>query len=356
MANLQQIRIGGRTLGDGQPCFIVAEISCNHQQKKSVALRLIEEAKKAGADAVKFQTYTPDTLTLDVSREPEEIRRNFAIKGGTLWDGRTLHDLYGEAYTPWDWFGELQQKARALGLEFFSSPFDESAVDLLEKLKVPAYKIASFEINHIPLIRYAASKKKPMILSTGVADEGLIARAIQAIRNEGNDQILLLKCTSAYPALVSEANLRTIPDMRKRFGVEVGLSDHTTSALAPAIAVSLGARLVEKHFTLEKKGPDATFSLTPEEFGEMVRNIRECESAMGQVSYAPTEGAGHHRFLMRSIFVKAPIKKGEKFSKENLQVVRPGMGMDPGKWDEVLGKKAARTLRKGEPLKDDMVA
>lgn len=358
---MNTITIGKKLVGNGQPAFIIAEISCNHLQKKYAALRMISEAKKAGADAVKFQTYTPDTITLDSNK------KYFWING-TIWKGQRLYDLYKEAYTPWEWFPEIADRAKSEGLEFFSSPFDETAVDLLEKLRVPAYKIASFEINHIPLIKYVASMGKPVIFSTGVSTSQDIALALSTIRGEGNRDIVIMKCTSSYPAPLNEANLRTIPDFERKYGVLGGLSDHTISLKVPAYAVALGAKVIEKHFTLEKKGPDAKFSINPAEFAEMVGNIRnyeqmepgklqmmlrkskEFQTAAGKPTYTITKKVKEHRFLMRSIFVSKDVEKGERFTEENIKVVRPANGLQPKYYGQVLGKKAAKDIEEGMPL------
>jgi len=347
---MKAISIGGRKVGDGQPCLIIAEISCNHLQKKEYALKLIEEAKGAGADAVKFQTYTPDTMTMDSDNE------YFRIKG-TIWEGRTLYDLYKEAYTPWDWFPELKDRAKQEGLVFFSTPFDETAVDFLEKLGVPAYKIASFEINHIPLLKYVASKGKPVIFSTGVATLGDIELALNTIRAQKNEQAIMLKCTSAYPAPLNEVNLRTMVDMRQRFDTLVGLSDHSMSTIVPADAVALGACVVEKHFILRRSdgGPDAEFSLEPKEFREMAKAIRDTEQALGKVSYESSSKVSEHKPIMRSIFVVKDIRKGERFTKENIRVIRPGYGMHPKHYEEVLGKTAKKDIKRGTPLETGMV-
>jgi len=347
---IDKIKIGNKWVGKGNPCMVVAEISCNHVQKKEYALKLIEEAKSAGADAVKFQTYTPDTITLNCDND------YFKIKG-TVWAGRTLYDLYSEAYTPWDWFPELRDKAKEEGVVFFSSPFDETAVDFLEELGVPAYKIASFEINHIPLIRYVAKKKKPVILSTGVATQEDIELALKTIRSEGNEQIILLKCTSAYPAPTDELNLASIPELEKNFGVISGLSDHTSGLLAPSVSVALGAKIIEKHLILDRKmgGPDVGFSIEPKEFKQMVDIVRETESALGDRTLTLTKGAKEHKFAMRSIFVSEDISKGEQFSAKNLRVVRPGNGLHPKHYSEILGKKSRKDLKKGTPLQGNMV-
>jgi len=347
-----EIQIGDRLVGGDKPCFMVAEISCNHLQKKDYALKLIEEAKKAGADAVKFQTFTPDTITLDSNND------YFRIKGGTLWDGKTLYELYKEAYTPWDWFPELKAKAEEENLIFFSSPFDESAVDFLEKLNVPAYKIASFEINHIPLIKKVAKTKKPIILSTGVATLDDIDLALKTIRENGNNEIAILKCTSAYPAPIEEMNLKTIKDMEERFGAVIGLSDHSLGIIAPVVAVSLGAKIIEKHFMLNKKlgGLDAAFSLEPKEFKKMVDAVRDAEKAMGKVTYELTDKAMAQSVFKRSIFASKDIKKGEKFTKENIKIVRPGYGLEPKYYSGLLGRRAKRDIKKGEPITKDQLA
>lgn len=346
-----EIKIGDRAIGDGHPVFIVAEISCNHLQKKEFALKLIEEAKKAGADAIKFQTYTPDTLTMNVDNEYFRLKK-------TIWKGRTLYDLYEEAYTPWDWFDDLKEKADKEGLIFFSSPFDESAVNLLEKLKVPCYKVASFEINHIPLLKYIASKNKPVIISMGVAASEDIELALKTLRQNGAKDIILLKCTSSYPALLKEANLKTIQDMSKKFGVIAGLSDHTSGIVAPVVSVAFGAKVIEKHFILDRRGggPDAPFSLEPEEFKEMVKRVREAEDAIGKVDYNVTASAKEHKFLMRSIFVTENMKRGDVFTKQNIRIIRPGHGLHPKHYENVLGLHACKDILKGTPLEWNLIA
>lgn len=347
---VDRIKIGNRWVGEGEPCFIVAEISANHLQKKDYALKLIEKAKAAKADAVKFQTYTPDTMTLDVDNEYFEIK-------GTLWEGKTLYDLYKEAYTPWDWFTELKDKASEEGMVFLSTPFDNSSVDLLEKINVPAYKIASFEINDIPLLKYVASKGKPVIFSTGVAVMDDIEMALDTLRKGGISEIAVLKCTSAYPAPLSEINLRTLPDIKKKFDVVAGLSDHSAGIIVPVTAVSLGASIIEKHVTLDRKmgGPDALFSLEPEEFKDMVKAVRGAEEALGEVKYDLTEKAKEHRIFMRSVFAAEDIAEGEKFTKKNIRVVRPGNGLHPRHYEELLGKKAKKKIVKGTPIEWDLV-
>lgn len=350
----QEIKIGNTIIGEGHPCMIVAEISCNHLQDKKIALKLIEEAKKAGADAVKFQAYTPETMTLNPDKLQGDEKKHFTIKG-SIWDGMSFYNLYQEAYTPWDWFKKLKKKAEELCLFFLITPFDESSVDYLEKLGVSAYKIASFEINHIPLIRKIAKTNKPVIFSTGVAELEDIQLALDTLTKNGNNQIIILKCTSSYPAPIEDANLTIIGDMKNRFKTLIGLSDHTISVTIPAYAVALGACMVEKHFTLEKKGPDAEFSFLPDEFSEMVKNIRECESAVGKVNYELSTKVKEHRAFMRSIFASEDIKSGELFTEHNIQIIRPGMGMHPKYYESIIGKKAIRDIKIGEPLKHKMV-
>jgi len=336
-------------VGEGKPALIVAEISCNHLQKKDVALKLISEAKVAGADAVKFQNYTPDTMTLDVDNQ------YFRIKG-TAWGGRTLYNLYQEAYTPQEWFPELKDRTEQEGMVFFSTPFDISAVDFLEKLGIHTYKISSFEINDIPLLERVAKTKKPVIFSTGLATMPDIELALDTIRRQGNNNIIILKCTSAYPAPVSEMDLLTIPEIRKKFGVLAGLSDHSLSIIPPVVSVALGACIIEKHFIMEpKSGPDAGFSLNPVEFKEMVTAVRDAEASLGEPGFKLGENAKEHRFFMRSIFVAEDIKKGEKFTEKNVRIVRPGNGLHPKYYESIIGKKAKTDLKKGTPLGKEMV-
>ena len=345
------IKIKDRKIGKGQPSFIIAELSANHNHDIEVAKATIRAAKKAGADAIKFQTYTPDTLTIDCDNE------YFQIDQGTLWDGRTLYDLYKEAYTPWEWHKELFELAEQEGLICFSSPFDKTAVDFLENLNVPAYKIASFEIQDIPLIKYVASKGKPVIMSTGIASIEDIQLAVDTCRGVGNNQIILLKCTSAYPASIDEANLSTIQDLSSRFSVDSGLSDHTMGTTLPMIAVSLGACMIEKHFILDKNvgGPDADFSLTPDEFKELVDSVRLAESALGKVSYELSEKVKRNRKFARSLFVVEDIKAGDIISEKNVRSVRPGYGMHPKHYEEILGKVVKEDVKRGTPLSFDLV-
>ncbi len=340
------IRIGDRKIGEGEPVFIVAELSANHLQNLDLALKTIEAIKESGADAVKLQTYTPDTITLNVRNE------YFMIKEGTLWDGQYLYDLYKKAYTPWEWHEKLFSFARDLGLLCFSSPFDKSAVDFLEELGTPAYKVASFEITDIPLIEYIASKGKPVIISTGIATLSDIEEAINACKRAGNSQIVLLKCVSEYPTPYEEANLRTIPNMRETFGVLVGLSDHTLGISVPIAAVALGAVMVEKHFILDRSlgGPDSAFSLEPAEFKAMVKAIRQVEKALGKVSYELTEKQKEMRKFSRSLFVVKDMKAGEVFTEEKVRSIRPSYGMHPKYLKDILGRRAKVDIPAGTPL------
>lgn len=323
--------------------FIIAEISANHNNDKELTLRTIDAIAETGADAVKIQTYTADSLTLEANTE------YFGPRKDGLWKGRTLYDLYSEGSLPYDWQPELKAYAEAKGLVFFSSPFDLAAVDFLEEMNVPMYKIASPEINDIPLIEYVAQKQKPIIISTGMAAEEDIQLALDTCRNVGNHHITLLKCTSEYPATADMANLLTIPDMKSRFGVEVGLSDHTMGSTVPVAAVALGARVIEKHFILDRSlgGPDAGFSMEPKEFKEMVSAARDAYAALGSVRYELTERNKNRR---RSLFIAEDIKAGETLTAQNIRSVRPGFGLHPKYFYEVLGKKANQDIEKGTPL------
>ena len=345
------MKIGNRLIGGDNPCFIIAELSANHNGDLDVAIETIRAAKKTGADAIKLQTYTPDTLTIDCDN------KHFKIEGGTLWDGKTLYELYGEAYTPWVWHKKLFEVAEEEGLICFSSPFDFTAVDFLEELNVPAYKIASFEIQDIPLIEYAASKGKPIIMSTGIAEEADIQLAVDTCRKAGNNDIILLKCTSSYPAPLELANLRTIPDLKSRFGVEVGFSDHTYGSLAPTVATSLGAAVIEKHFILDKSigGPDADFSLDVEEFTDLVNKVRDTEKLLGKVSYEISEKVKNNRKFARSLFVVEDVQRGDTITEENVRSIRPGYGLHPKYYKEILGKKFTRNINKGEPLSLEII-
>lgn len=348
---MYKVKIEDKLISDVQSVFIVAELSANHNHDISIAKETICAMKESGADAVKLQTYTPDTITIDCKND------YFKINQGTLWDGRYFYDLYKEAFTPWEWHLELKELAEKLGLVFFSTPFDKTAVDFLEELNVPIYKVASFEITDIPLIEYIASKGKPIIISTGIATIEDIELAVETCKKNGCEEITLLKCTSAYPAPLEEANLLTIPDMKNRFNVEVGLSDHTLGISAPVAAVSLGAKVIEKHFILDKKlgGPDAAFSLEPEEFKAMVKAIREVEKALGTVTYELTEKQKKGREFCRSLFAVEDIKKGEVFSEKNVRSIRPGYGLHPKYYKEIIGKKANRDIPRGTPISWDII-
>ena len=343
---MMKVQIDSRIIDKNSPVFIVAELSANHNQDFELAANTIKAMKAAGADAVKVQTYTPDTITIDCDN------KYFTINRGTIWDGKTYYELYKEAYTPWEWQPDLKRIAEEQGLIFFSTPFDKSSVDFLENMSVPCYKIASFEITDIPLIEYIASKGKPVIISTGIAVLDDIKEALNACKKVGNNRIILLKCTSAYPAPYKEINLRTIPDMAKKFNCMVGLSDHTLGISVPIAAISLGARIVEKHFILDRKlgGPDSKFSAEPEEFKKMVSSIREVEESLGTVNYKLTESMKKSRGAARSLFVTEDIKRDETFTENNIRSIRPGNGLHPKFLKNILGRKAKEDLEKGTPL------
>lgn len=326
--------------------YIIAELSANHGGGIAIAKETIKAAKEIGANAIKLQTYTADTLTLNSDHE------DFIIKGGTLWDDKKLYELYQEAYLPWEWHKELFHYAREIGIDIFSSPFDKSAVDFLEQFNPSAYKIASFEITDYELIRYTASKGRPIIISTGIASIDEIQDAVDICRSEGNKEIVLLKCTSSYPAPLEEANLLTIPNLAQTFGVIAGFSDHTLGATAPIVASTLGARVIEKHFILDKSigGADADFSLDKEEFKAMITAVRNSEKLLGKVDYSMTEKKKKSRQFSRSLYVAKNIKKGEIFTEENIRSVRPGYGMHPKYLNAVLGQVADRDYKFGESL------
>lgn len=326
--------------------FIIAELSANHGHDIEIAKKTILAAKNSGADAIKIQTYTADTLTIDCDND------YFRINGGTIWDGQNLYKLYQEAYTPWAWQKELREYAESIGLIFFSTPFDKSSVDFLEDLEVPLYKIASFEITDIPLIEYVASKNKPMIISTGIATLEEIQEAVEACRRMGNDDITLLKCTSEYPSKIEDANLRTMVNMKDTFGVEVGVSDHTLGSLIPVVATALGARVIEKHFILDRKigGPDATFSMEPSDFKEMVEAVRAAEASLGKVDYSLTEKKKKSRKFARSLFAVKDIAEGELFTEENVKSIRPGNGLAPKYYKNIVGTQSRRDIKRGEPI------
>jgi pseudaminic acid synthase len=331
--------------------FIIAELSANHNGDIKVALDSIRAAKKMGADAVKIQTYTADTLTIDCKND------YFKINHGTAWDGEYLYDLYKRAFTPWEWHAEIFRVANEEGIICFSSPFDRTAVDLLEELKSPIYKIASFEIQDIPLIEYAASKGKPIILSTGIAEIEDIQLAIETCRKVGNNDITILKCTSAYPADPHDSNLLTIPDIKKRFAVKVGISDHTMGIEGPVVATSLGATVIEKHFILDKSigGPDAHFSLDEKEFAEMVKAVRKAECMLGKVNYEMTDKKKKSKQFSRSLFIVKSVKAGERITNKNVRSIRPGFGIHPKYLSEIIGKKFNNDFQKGTPMSLDHI-
>ena len=326
--------------------YIIAELSANHGGKIEIAKETIKAAYEAGANAIKLQTYRADTLTLDSTKE------DFIIKGGTLWDGKKLYDLYHEAFLPWEWHKELFSYAREIGIDIFSSPFDKTAVDFLEQFDPPAYKIASFEITDYELVRYTASRGKPIIISTGIATQEEIKDVVAICKEVGNEEIILLKCTSAYPAPLEEANLIMIEDLAKRYGVVTGFSDHTLGITAPIAAVALGAKVIEKHFILDKSigGPDADFSLDKHEFAQMVKAVRDTEKLLGKVDYSMSEKKQKSRQFARSLYVSKDIKKGEILTEENVRSVRPGYGLHPKYLKEILGKCASEDIAFATPL------
>lgn len=345
------MQIGKHEISRDSRAFIIAELSANHNGSLETAIETVRAAKRAGADAIKLQTYTADTITIDSRKE------DFIIKG-TIWEGRNLHDLYSEAYTPWEWHERLMEVAKEEGLECFSSPFDPTAVEFLEGLNVPAYKVASFEITDIPLIELIASKGKPVIISTGIATEEDIDWALEACHRMGNTEIALLKCTSSYPAPIEEANLVMIRDFAERYGVIVGLSDHTLGATAPVVSVCMGAKIIEKHFILDRSigGPDASFSMNEVEFTDMVNAVREAEKALGVVDYRLTEKQQKGKDFSRSLYAVADVEEGEVFTEKNIRSIRPGYGMHPRFYREILGKKAKHRMEGGDRLSlDDVV-
>ena len=331
--------------------YVIAEMSANHGQSFTQAVKILEAAKQSGADAIKLQTYTPDTLTIDSDKE------FFNVRGGNLWDGRRLYDLYREAYTPWEWQPKLKKIAGGLGLDLFSTPFDDTAVIFLEEMEVPAHKIASFEMVDLPLIRRIARTGKAAIMSTGMATLSEIDEAVRAFQEAGGKQLALLKCTSAYPASPKDMNLLTIPHLSEAFNLPVGLSDHTVGIAVPVAAVALGACIVEKHFALSRQipGPDSAFSLEPQEFKEMVEAIRTAEKALGKVHYGVSQNETASRAFRRSLFVVADIKPGEIFTASNIRSIRPGYGLHTRHFEEILGRSAVRNIERGTPLSWEMV-
>lgn len=347
----KEFKIGTHLISETSPVFIVAELSANHNQDYQRAVEILHAAKEAGADAVKLQTYTADTITIDCD-DP-----CFQIKEGTIWDGTTLYKLYQQAYTPWEWQPKLKEEANKLGLECFSSPFDLTSVDFLQKLDMPAYKIASYEINDIPMIRKIAKLHKPMIFATGVAYPEDIERALSVCREEGNDEIILLKCVSAYPTPYEDVHLNMIPTLAKTYDCLVGISDHTMGGIVSAGSVALGVKMVEKHFTLRRAdgGPDSAFSMEPEEFAQMVKDIRIMEKALGDSEYRLTPVQELEHGGSRSLFVVKDIAPGEALTPENIRSIRPGNGLHTMYYEEVLGKKAKTFLKKGTPLQWELI-
>ena len=347
---MEQLRIGNRFIGDGQPAYIIAEMSANHAGSLERAKEIIHAAKESGADCIKIQTYTPDTLTIDCNNH------YFHIDNGT-WEGENLYRLYGKAYTPWEWQPKLMEEANRLGMECFSSPFDLTSVDFLEEMHVPAYKIASYEINDIPMIRKIARLKKPIIFATGIAYPEDIERALSVCREEGNEDVILLKCVSSYPTPYEAVNLRVIPTLQKTYDCLTGISDHTMGTIVSAGAVPLGAKMVEKHLTLKRSdgGPDSAFSMEPAEFKQMVDEIRILEKALGSSEYVLTDTQKLEHGGSRSLFVVKDIAAGEALTSENIRSIRPGCGLHTMYYEEVLGRKAKHFLKKGTPLAWDLI-
>jgi pseudaminic acid synthase len=347
----KEIRIGNFVINEASPTFIIAEMSANHLFDFDRAVKIIQAAKDAGADAIKIQTYTPDTITLDCD-DP-----CFQITQGTIWDGTTLHKLYESAYTPWEWQPKLKKIAEDMGLIFFSSPFDLTSIDFLEEMNVPVYKVASFEITDIPFIKKIAKTGKPIIMSTGIAYMSDIELAMRTCREAGNENVILLKCTSSYPAPYEDINLKTIPSMKETFDCITGLSDHTMGSAVAGAGVALGAKVVEKHLTLSRAdgGADAAFSMEPQEFKEMVDNIRKIEKAVGRVTYDLTDKQKAEREHTRSLFVAQDMKAGDVFTPDNLRSVRPGNGLHTKYYEELLGKKISKDARLGTPMSWDLV-
>ena len=341
------MKIDTYNIDSKSPVFIIAELSANHNGDLNVALDTIRAAKRAGADAIKLQTYTPDTMTIDSKKD------DFKLKQGTLWDDRYFYDLYQEAHTPWEWHKQLFDTAREEGLVCFSSPFDATAVDFLEGLDAPAYKIASFEITDIPLIELVASKKKPVIISTGIAGREDIELALDACHRMGNKNVTLLKCTSSYPAPIEEANMIMVRDLAERYGVISGLSDHTIGSTVPVVATCFGAKIIEKHFILDRSvgGPDASFSMDEKEFTQMVSAVRQAEKAIGEVNYDLTEKQQKGKEFSRSLYIVEDVKKGEELTEKNVRSIRPGYGLHPKHYSNIMGQKATTDLERGTALK-----
>lgn len=342
---MKQFQIKGRMIGDGYPAYIIAEMSGNHAGSIERAKEIIRMAKECGADCIKIQTYTPDTLTIDCHN------KYFQVENGT-WEGENLYSLYGKACTPWEWQKELKEEADRVGIDFFSTPFDKTSVDFLEEMGVEFYKIASFEMIDLPLLRYVASKGKPIIMSTGMSNLEEIQEAVEAIFETGNEQLAMLKCSSAYPAISDDMNLQTIVDMKDRFQMPIGLSDHSMGHVGAATAVAMGANIIEKHFCISREieNPDASFSMNPQEFKEMVDTIRQVEKARGKVYYGVSAQEESSRVFRRSVFVVEDIKKGERFNEENTLIIRPGYGVKPKYYADIMGMQAAEDILRGTPF------
>lgn len=346
----RNINIKNRAIGGNNPAYVIAEMSANHGGDLNRAIEIIHAAKESGADCIKIQTYTADTLTIDCNK------KYFQINKGT-WEGENLYSLYKKAYTPWDWQGRLKEEADKLELDFLSTPFDKTAVDFLEGLDVDFYKVASFEVVDIPLIKYIASKGKPIIISTGMASLGEIEEAVKTAKNQNNNDICLLKCSSAYPAIPDDMNLKTIKLLEETFDVVAGLSDHSLGSIAAVTAVAMGAKVIEKHFCLSRddNSVDSSFSMEPKEFKDMIKDIRNAEKAIGRISFDISKKEEESKIFRKSIFIVKDIEKGDTLTEENIRVIRPGNGLAPKYYDEVIGKKAGKTLEKGEPLRWDMI-
>lgn len=349
--NVSTISVASRVIGEGHPAYIIAEMSANHAGSLERAKEIVHAAKEAGADCLKIQTYTPDTLTIDCDNS------FFHIEKGT-WEGENLYGLYGKAYTPWEWQPLLKEEAENVGIDFLSTPFDNTSVDFLEELGVLFYKIASFELVDLPFLSYVASKGKPIIMSTGMATLEEIEESVNAIYETGNRQLALLKCSSAYPADPAQMNLRTIPDLKERFGIPVGLSDHSMGSFSAATSVALGGCIIEKHFCLGRdiENPDSSFSMTPEEFQQMVRDVRATETAMGTASYGVSKQEESNACFRRSLFVVKDIAAGEKLTPDNIRSIRPGYGLKPKYYHDVLGKAAKHDIKRGTPLRFEDLA
>lgn len=349
--NVSTILVGNRMIGEGHPAYIIAEMSANHAGSLERAKEIVHAAKEAGADCLKIQTYTPDTLTIDCDNS------FFHIEKGT-WEGDNLYGLYGKAYTPWEWQPLLKEEAEKIGIDFLSTPFDSTSVDFLEEMGVLFYKIASFELIDLPFLSYTASKGKPIIMSTGMASLEEIEESVNTIYATGNRQLALLKCSSAYPADPAQMNLRTIPDMKERFGIPVGLSDHSMGSFSAATSVALGGCIIEKHFCLGRdiENPDASFSMTPEEFKQMVRDVRATEAAMGTAFYGVSEQEESNACFRRSLFVVKDIAAGEKLTPDNIRSIRPAYGLKPKYYHDVIGKAAKHDIKRGTPLRFEDLA